>query len=183
MWLQTSVCILQASNTRRGVCIPISGVLTLVSRAQPSPQKAFCLCVDSLFPPAAELLWTTQLHRADTFMWFLFPVIEWSPVNYIWKGEEKRVPCTASAAEPVPPHAVCGPHPASLAVALTKEGFPHFYCKTEKYVLSSSGENVTPLKFPALLSLLCSVLGRDCGNLRWPRRENSRDLCLNCLNS
>lgn len=58
----------------------------------------------------------------------------------------------------------------------------NFYCEAEKYVLSSSRENVT-LKFPAFLSRLCSVLGRDGGNLRWPRRENSRDLCLNCLNS
>lgn len=51
-----TVCALEASNTQRGVYIPISGALTLVSRAQPSPQQAFGLCVDSLFPPAAELL-------------------------------------------------------------------------------------------------------------------------------
>lgn len=182
-WLQVTVYVLQASNTRRGVCIPLSEVLTLDSRAQPSPQQAFCLCVDSLFPPSAELLWTTPLCHADTFMWFLFPVIEWSQVNYIWKGEEKRAPCTASAAESVPPRVACGSHPASLAVVQTKEGFPRFYCKTEKYIPSSSGENVTPLKFPAFLSRLCSVLGRDWGNMRWPWRENSRDLCLNCLNS
>lgn len=98
-------------------------------------------------------------------MWFLFPVIKWSQVNYISKGEEKRSPYTASAAECVPPHAVYGPHPASLAAVLTKEGLPHFYCEIEKYVLSSSRENVT-LKFPAFLSHLCSVLGRDGGNLR-----------------
>lgn len=94
-------------------------------------------------------------------MWFLFPIIEISQVNCIKKGEEKRVLCTASAAESVPPHAVCGPHPGSLAAALAKEGFPRFYCKTEKYVLSNSGENVTPLKFPAFLFCLNSALGRD----------------------
>lgn len=130
-----------------------------------------------------QFVWTTQLCRADIFMWFLFPVIEWSQVNCVWKGEEKRAPCTASAAESVPPHAACGPYPASLEVALTKKGFPRFYCKTEKYFFSSSDENVTPLKFPAFLSHLYSVLGRDWGNLRWPRRENSRMLSLSCLNS
>lgn len=94
-------------------------------------------------------------------MWFLFPVIEMSQVNYFREGVEKRVLCPASAAEAVPPHAVCGPHPGSLAAALTKEGFPHFYCKTEKYVLPNSGENVTPLKFRAFLSCLNSAPGRD----------------------
>lgn len=94
-------------------------------------------------------------------MWFLFPIIEMSQVNDIKKEEVNSVLCTGSAAESVPPHAVCGPHPGSLAAALTKEGFPRFYCKTEKYVLSNSGENVTPLKFPAFLSCLNSALGRD----------------------
>lgn len=36
--------------------------------------------------------WTTQLHCADTFVWFLFPGIVSSQVNYLWKGKEKRVP-------------------------------------------------------------------------------------------
>lgn len=57
---------------------------------------------------------------------------------------------------------MCSTWPStSLVVALTKEVFPHFYYKTEKYGLSISGENVTLLKFLAFLSSLCSVLGRD----------------------
>lgn len=54
-WFQMIVCTLQPSNTQRGICISIPGALTLVSIAQPCPQQAFNLCVDSLFPPAAEL--------------------------------------------------------------------------------------------------------------------------------
>lgn len=50
-------------------------------------------------------------------MWFLFSIIEMSQVNYIKKKEEKRVLCTASAAEAVLSHAVCGPHPGSLVTA------------------------------------------------------------------
>lgn len=162
MQLQIAVCVLQASNIQRGVCIPIFGALTLSSRAQPSPQQAFCLCVGSLFHLLLDYFVSkTQLHCADICMWFLFPVIEMSQVNYIKNGVEKRVLCRASAAEAASPHAVCGPHSGSLAAALTKEGFPHFYCKTEKHVLSNSGENVTPLKFPAFLSCLNSAPGRN----------------------
>lgn len=87
-----------------------------------------------------DSVWTTQLHCADISVWFLFPGIESSQVNYLWKEEEKTFPAQHLLQSLVscclPLHVQCaGPHPISLAVVLTKEGFPRFHCRTEKYVL------------------------------------------------
>lgn len=184
-----TLCTLQASNTQRPlccVCIPVSEALTFVSGAQSSPQQAFCLCVDSLLQAAAELL---CLNNPAASCWYFhvvsFPSSGVEPGKLYLKRGGKEGSLHSICCRVCPSTCTVWPSPCQpwSCLALIKEGFPPFYRKTEKYVLSSSGENVTPLKFPAFLCCLYSVLGGDWGNLRWPRRENSRDLCLNCLNS
>lgn len=173
----------------RGVCIPVSGALTVASIAQPSPQQFFCICVDSLLPPAAELL---CLNSPAALRWHFcvvsFPRNRVKPGKLSLKRGGKDGSCTASAAESglllsSPPCAVCRPLSNQPCSCTNKGGFSSFLLQDWKICSFCSRENFTPVKFPIFLSRLCSVLGRDWRNLRWPRREKSRDLCLHCLNS